>query len=363
MRRLGISLYPEKSHLEDMQKYILKTKEIGFSKVFTSLLQIGDDADIVVSKLKEINAFAKENGFEIIVDVSPRIFEQLGISYNDLSFFKDIEADGLRLDAAFSGAEEALMTFNPFGLKIEINMSNDSHMIDNIFDYCPNKYNVIASHNFYPHNYSGLKVDFFKKTTYNFMKYGVRTSAFVTSQNKSAFGPWPVSDGLPTLEKHRNLPLEVQIQHLLAMDVIDDIIISNCYPSEEELKSITNLDLSLPTLKMNCTTALPKVERSILFDELHFNRGDINEYFIRSTQSRVKYKGHHFAKLNTPDLIRRGDVLIESSECGHYAGELQIALKDMKNSGKTNVVGRINEDEIFILDEIKPWQKFKLKES
>jgi hypothetical protein len=30
----------------------------------------------------------------------------------------------------------------------------------------------------------------------------------------------------------------------------------------------------------------------------------------------------------------------------------------MKNSGKSNVVGHIKEDEIFILDYIKPWQKF-----
>jgi hypothetical protein len=44
-----------------------------------------------------------------------------------------------------------------------------------------------------------------------------------------------------------------------------------------------------------------------------------------------------------------------------YAGELQIALKDMENSGKTNVVGRIIKEEMFLLDNIQPWQKFKLK--
>ena len=35
-----------------------------------------------------------------------------------------------------------------------------------------------------------------------------------------------------------------------------------------------------------------------------------------------------------------------------------IALKDMKNTGKSNVVGKIVEHEQFILDYIKPWQKF-----
>ena len=35
-----------------------------------------------------------------------------------------------------------------------------------------------------------------------------------------------------------------------------------------------------------------------------------------------------------------------------------VALNDMKNTGKSNVVGKICEEEIFILDYIKPWQKF-----
>lgn len=35
----------------------------------------------------------------------------------------------------------------------------------------------------------------------------------------------------------------------------------------------------------------------------------------------------------------------------------------MQNSGKSNVIGRVIEVEQFILDEIRPWQKFKFKES
>ncbi len=52
-------------------------------------------------------------------------------------------------------------------------------------------------------------------------------------------------------------------------------------------------------------------------------------------------------------------MLIESSLYKRYAGELQIALKDMKNSGKTNVVGRIIDEEIFLIDHLEPWEKFE----
>jgi len=78
-------------------------------------------------------------------------------------------------------------------------------------------------------------------------------------------------------------------------------------------------------------------------------------------QSRVKYKGCDFPAYNTPD-IKRGDILIHSSLYQRYVGELEIALKDMRNSGKTNVVGKISESEIFLLDYLESWMKFGFNE-
>lgn len=360
MRQLGISIYPEKSTVQEMKAYIDKAHQAGFSRIFSCLLSVDKSKEEIKADFIDINTYAKERGFEIIVDVAPRVFEALDISYKDLSFFHDIKADGLRLDMGFTGNEESIMTYNPYDLKIEINMSNNVHTIDTIMDYMPNKYNLMACHNFYPHGYSGLKLEHFMKCTEHFTRYGLRTAAFVTSQNDHTFGSWPVTEGLPTLEMHRFLPMHVQIKHYIAMGTIDDILISNCYPTDDELNEIRNLDLNLVTFDVLLNEDTPEIERKILFEELHFNRGDSSEHMIRSTMSRVKYKGHNFTLFHAPEMIRRGDIIIESSDYGHYAGELQIALTDMKNSGMSNVVGRIAEDELFILDYVKPWQKFKL---
>lgn len=362
MRKLGISLYPEKSTVEDMKMYIDKAYEAGFSRIFSCLLSVEEDVEKIKKNFLEVDRYAHGKGFEIYVDVSPRVFEKFGISYHDLSFFKDIEADGIRLDTGFSGNEESLMTFNPQGLKIEINMSNDTHYIDTIMDYCPNKYNLVGCHNFYPHKYSGLSLKYFMSCANNFKKYGLRTAAFVTCSSKSAFGPWSTTEGLPTLEMHRNLPIDVQIKHIIALDVIDDIIISNCYPSDIELEKISKLRLDMVVFNVELVDCIPDIEKKIVLEELHFNRGDYNEYLIRSTQSRVKYKGHHFGLFNTPEYLNEGDIVIESSKYGHYAGELQIVKKKMKNSGKSNVVGKIVTEELFLIDYIKSWQKFMLQE-
>ena len=361
MKRLGISIYPEKSSKKEILDYIDLSSEMGFSRIFSCLLSVNKSKDEIKKDFIEINKYAKSKGFEVIVDVAPNIFSNLGISYNELEFFDEINADGVRLDIGFTGNEEAIMTFNKYNLKIEINMSNNVHTIDTIMDYMPNRYNLYGCHNFYPHIYSGLNLDYFIKCTERFLKYGIKTAAFVTSQNKNTFGPWTVTQGLPTLEMHRFLPLDVQIKHFLAIDCIDDILISNCYPSYEELNSLKNLDMRLITFDVEMKKDVPEVENDIIFKELHFNRGDKSENMIRSTQSRLKYKGHEFKLFNAPEIIKRGDIVIESSKYGHYAGELQIALKEMKNTGMSNVVGKVCDNEIFLLDYIKPWQKFKFR--
>lgn len=361
MKRLGISIYPEKSSKKEILDYIDLSSEMGFSRIFSCLLSVNKSKDEIKKDFIEINKYAKSKGFEVIVDVAPNIFSNLGISYNEFEFFDEINADGVRLDIGFTGNEEAIMTFNKYNLKIEINMSNNVHTIDTIMDYMPNRYNLYGCHNFYPHIYSGLNLDYFIKCTERFLKYGIKTAAFVTSQNKNTFGPWPVTQGLPTLEMHRFLPLDVQIKHFLAIDCIDDILISNCYPSYEELNSLKNLDMRLITFDVEMKKDVPEVENDIIFKELHFNRGDKSENMIRSTQSRLKYKGHEFKLFNAPEIIKRGDIVIESSKYGHYAGELQIALKEMKNTGMSNVVGKVCDNEIFLLDYIKPWQKFKFR--
>ncbi|WP_068268527.1 DUF871 domain-containing protein [Caviibacter abscessus] len=363
MRKLGISIYPEKSTTYEIKSYIKKAYDIcGASRIFSCLLSVNKDKELIKKEFLEIHNFAKSLGYEIFLDVSLKIFDELGISYKDLKFFKELNADGIRLDIGFTGLEESLMTYNPYNLKIEINMSSLTHSIDTIMDYKPNRYNLYGCHNFYPHKYSGLTFEFFEKCSLKFKNYGLRSACFITSSLESAYGPWKTTDKLCSLEIHRDLPIDVQLKHIIALEYIDDIIISNCFPSDEELNLISKVRLDMVNFKVELVDNIPDVEKSIVIDELHFNRGDQNEYMIRSTQSRVKYKNHDFKLFNAPDVIKRGDIIIESSDYGHYAGELQIALKDMENSGRSNVVGRIVENEHFILDYIKPWQKFKFNE-
>lgn len=357
MRKLGISIYPDRSSIEENRKYLSLVAKYGFTRVFTNLLSVNVEEEQLFKDFKEIVKYASDLGMEVIADVSSTVFKTLDIHYTELKFFKDMNLSGIRLDLGFSGKEESTMSFNPYNLKIEVNMSSGTKYIENIMSYMPNKNNIIGCHNFYPHRYTGLSRKHFMETSSIFKKHGLRTAAFVSSPSGD-FGPWPVNEGLPTLEEHRELPIEVQAKDFFNTGLIDDVIISNCYASEEELKVLGEMDKDVLTFKVKLIDKLPDIERKIILEEPHFNRGDVSDYMIRSTQSRVKYKDYDFQLIN-PKAIEKGDILIDSSLYPHYSGELQIALKPMKNSGRTSVVGKVVDEEIYLLDHIKPWQKFK----
>lgn len=357
MKKLGISIYPGVGDRDEILSYINLARSYGFKRIFTCLISVEEDSlREYIGNFKDIVKYANNLGMEVIADLEPSVFKRLGVSFRDLSLFEEIGLYGIRLDMGFSGVEEAMMSCNPYGIKIELNMSGGNRYLENILSYKPNVDNIIGCHNFYPHIYTGLGINHFIKCSREFKDLGIRTAAFINSQN-GATGPWPLSEGLCTLEMHRNLPIDVQAKHLFATEVIDDVIIANAYASEEEIWRLSMINRNRLEFKIELADNLPELERKIIFEEFHFVRGDVSDYMLRSTQSRIKYKDYEFKAFNTPD-IKRGDILIDSSLYPRYAGELQIALKNMKNTGKTNVVGKIAQEELFLLDLLGPWSKF-----
>ncbi|MGL5150886.1 MAG: DUF871 domain-containing protein [Clostridium sp.] len=358
-RRLGISVYPEHSTMDKDKEYIDLAGRYGFERIFMCMLSVDKPKEEIAKSFKEIISFANDKGFEVILDIAPNIFENLGISYDNLSFFAELGASGIRLDLGFDGAKEALISFNKYGLKIEINMSNDVAYIDNIMTYKPNVPYIYGCHNFYPQKGTALPYDFFMRCSNRFKKFGLRTAAFINSQ-EGKIGPWNINDGLCTLEEHRNLPVEVQAKHLYATGVIDDVIIGNAYASEDELRRLSEVNKYQLELSIEVVSKTNKTEKTIMFEEQHYRRGDITHEVVRSTEVRKKY-GKHDIPVHDNSTFKRGDVIIGNENFGKYKGELQIALMDSCDERK-NLVGRVREEEKVLLDFIEPWSKFKLVE-
>lgn len=355
MRQIGLSIYPDHSNEEQDKAYLLLGEKYGFTRIFMSMLE-AKDVKATEKKFKKIIEFGNEHGFQTTLDVSPRIFNQLGISYTDLSFFKKLGVSAVRLDQGFNGITEADLSYNPEGLIIELNMSNDTGYLDNILSYQANQPFLYGCHNFYPQVGTGLENQFFERCSKRFKDRGIHTAAFVSSQVGNQ-GPWNVNDGLPTRESDRNLPIEVQAKSMFMSGLIDDVIIGNAYASKDELKKLGELNRYKLSFSVDLVSDINDVERKIILEENHYRRGDSNALVARSTESRVKYREQANRVHDNKEQFNIGDILIGNDAFGVYKNELQVVLQPHSDSRK-NKVASIKEEELPLLKYLYPWTKF-----
>ncbi|MDE7313922.1 MAG: DUF871 family protein [Eubacterium sp.] len=362
-KRLGISLYPEYASDEQCMAYLETASNYGFSVLFLALLGIGKEKDCqaALCRYQRITSHAKKLGYEICADVNPMVFHTLGVNARffeaplDLGLFSKLQIDILRLDLGMSDLEEAYLSKNQEKIKICLNGASKNDHIGNVLGAGADAQMLLGCCNYYPHRYTGMSLPSFEQGAANWKKYNLRLMAFVSSNEPGAFGPWPVTEGLPTLEMHRDWNIRVQTKHYLLMDTVDDIMIGNCFASKEELSSMAEEAAAEKiTFRARLAEGLPENMKQRL--QMHLSvRGDQGEYLIRSLESRMLRT--EVEPFHTVD-IRPGDLLVDNKLYGQYAGEVQIALKDMKNSGKTNVVGHIHEEELALLPYLKGGQAF-----
>ena len=311
MRKLGLSIYLKDIKID--KEYLELGIKYGFTRLFMSLLKVDEVSDYI-----KLIKYAKELGYEVVVDVN----QDLKISY------KELGVNLLRLDEGNIDIAKDLL---------EINASIKQ-------DYNGYKY---ACHNFYPLKYTGLNLDYFNELNKDLKKHNINIGAFVSSNENHAFGPWPINEGLCSLECHRYLPIDVQVKHLFILG-IDTVIIANAYATEEELKACQEALLNPNTLHIE-TIENSVIENKII-DEKHYLREEKNDTVLRSTLPRLIYKKYPIYKKDYYQLYK-GDVVIVNETIPHYKGELHILKKDIKNDGRYNLVGRIPKEEHLLLNE------------
>ena len=382
MVTFGVSLYPEQEKTAEIDRYLQVAATNGFTKVFTSMFSVNKSKAEIMADFKQASELAHKHGMTIFVDVHPFVFETLGATATDLSIFAEMGIDGIRMDMVFGDERDVQLVDNDYGIIIEYNpMMIDA--VEPIFQNIHKKQNFQVCHNFYPQKYTALDMPFFEELSTYWHDKEVRVGAFVSSQESGTHGPWPVSDGLPSIEEHRNLPIDLQVRHFLMMGTIDEIIIGNTYASDAELESIkyiiddlfkeeevtdqrlANFAKSLKRkmyLRANIEKDLSPEERALAIDfRLNADFGDKTSYMLRSRFGRFSKKTIHPRPV-ADEYFERGDILIVNSNLAHYQGEVQIALKRMKNDGQRNRIGKILAEEEILLNYFAARDVFIVKE-
>lgn len=372
---LGISVYPDVSPLEDIKEYIELSSKYGFTKIFSSMFSVEGSKEEVLDYFEELIDHAHKHDMIVDLDVNPDLFKRLDASIDDLSVFSEIGVDILRMDQSFGKDKDFELMNNKYGIGIEFN--TNIKVVDGLIKAGANPEDILVCYNFYPQRYTGFGWDVFREMSAELKSYGdVNIGAFVSSNNSNTHGVWDSKDGLPTVERLRYLPIDTQARILLATGLINDIIIGNAYASEDELKSLKEVydnhsfDICNEGLKESIESGTFTVNSSQiiqlkpeLYEEVSDAEKDIlynfaphisiernNEFIWRSRMSRIKDDRVIEPRILDKKYFDRGDVLIVNDNYKHYAGEVEIALGKVENDGERNLVARINEDELMMLD-------------
>lgn len=376
---LGVSVYPDMDSIEDISNYLKTASRYGFTRVFSSMFSVEGTKETVLDYFRRLNGTAHEYGMEVSLDVNPECLHRVDASAEDLSVFHEIGCDIIRMDLSFGYEKDLLLLQNPYGIKIEFNASMISD--DELHKFskaCQDRDRLLFCHNFYPQPYTGLRWDRFLQMNERVHRYGYRNGAFVSSHAEGSHGVWDAVYGLPTVERLRNLPVDLQARIMYAAGNVTDILIGNAFASEEEMRSLqeafeekqmsednpfygimkkmgASFDISrFPQKKIRVRPVpeLTDIERKDLFGFFpHLDFGDSSEWIWRSRGPRMIYAGETFAPRDPGKAVfEPGDVVIVNDRYKHYAGEVHIIRKELPDDGLRNLAGHISEGEQMLLE-------------
>ena len=379
---LGVSLYPEQEKLEEIDRYLAMASKYGFTKVFTSMFSVEGTKEEVISYFKNFTEIAHKYQMKVSGDCNGEFFEKMGASETDLAVFQEMGIDIIRMDFSFADERDAALINNKEGIAIEMS-TGFVGMIEKAIENGADPKNIYTCHNFFPERYTGPSLEKINEINEYWKAKGIPVAIFISSQEEGTHGPWPVSDGLPTIEEHRNLPLEVQLKQCIAMKNVDEVLIGNAYASEAELQAVAAVMekafvdipinqsfgafagmlphglVSRVPFKITLEWGITELERELLFCYPTHMDSDCLNYMVRSRWGRFLCKGKSIPpRASSKARYTRGDVVIVNDNLKHYLGEVQIVLKEMEADGQRNLLGRIPEEELRILDQIGPGSVF-----
>ena len=130
----------------------------------------------------------------------------------------------------------------------------------------------------------------------------------------------PLYEGLPTLEKHRNMrPLEAYLE--LVQDCgVDKVLIGDISASLESMQEVASASRGIIPLRYKSFITDKEVLKVV--EQVHTNRLDPARDVIRSVESR---EGNRVVLQPMHTIVRKkGSITIDNELYGRYAGRCKL---------------------------------------
>jgi hypothetical protein len=393
--RTGISLYCGLSRSASQNLELLQTAAaLGCSRVFTSLQIPETDTAVLQRELTELLQAARRLQLDVCADLSPAVQKILGLERVTTASLLNLGITTLRCDFGFTPAELADFSKK---MRVQLNASTlTPDFLQELRAAGTNFANLDALHNFYPREYTGLSVKYFKQQTQFLHEQGLSVGAFVASQTGRRA---PLFAGLPTLEKHRELTVAKAAAELAKLGA-DSIFIGDDAPDLEELQALAAVaqkftakeilraakkihavpeDDAQKTKNQNLpgaqNLAASTTDDAIIVVPVQFvtrntklqkflrqtftARLDVAQDAIRTQESRSLLHGLVVEPDTTVKLPKTvGAVTLDNKRYLRYMGELQILTGAQEPDLRTNLVAQVVSKSLYRLKKITPGRKF-----
>lgn len=361
-KEIGISIYPDYDSMEGCKRKLLHAKELGYTIAFTGFSDADCDSVALRDAFIEVFTFAHSIDMELHVDVNQHVMKALDATCDNLQIIAKYHIPVIRIDCGITLDEIIKMTNNPYGIRIEENLSNLRTLKEKMeaIAHHGNMNNYCACHNYYPRVNSGLSLAYALECAKIAKAYGCKTGAFIGSMYASN-DLNPSGKSTMTIEKHRYLPASIQAMELFASECFDFLIFGDGDPREDELLAVSKTtrsayDCLSKEAKKNMEDAqieeykdlyciqIPvyfesflKEDKEILESIVMRNRVDTCEQAIRIMNLRGK-RGISIQNITTRSAYT---ITIDNEVNPRYQGEVEILLEDMPAVPYANVIGRI----------------------
>lgn len=351
----GVSIYLNQS-FEEIKNYINEMNSLGVMDVFSSFHINEYSKDETLTKLEKVASLIREKNMDLILDISSNTLELYKFNIDEMvEFLKGLGIKKVRLDYGFDF--DQIKTISE-SLEIVLNASTiDAEFINELEIRNIDLSKLTASHNFYPRPETGLSSKNFRMKNEFLKKHNFKIQAFIPGDEERR---GPIFEGLPSLEEHRNYNSFRAYLDLKKNHNIEYIHIGDFSAKKESIERIIQFENhNIIELRVEPLQDFSN-EINEAFYSLHQNRSDNSDLVARSTKSRLDIKNKIKAK-NTVER-KRGSITIDNEEYLRYSGEIQIALKDLKEDKRVNVLAKVIDDDLELLDFIRSNTMFKFKE-
>ncbi|WP_018922953.1 DUF871 domain-containing protein [Salsuginibacillus kocurii] len=354
----GISIYLNQQSSEEQWAYLSQMKAYGFSAILTSLHLPEDDPTFYVEALKTLGSQAKQLDMELIADVSPSSLEHLGLTFESAPNLLDWGVDGIRADYGIEPESIASLSHK---MRIALNASTiTDSFLQTLIELGLETAHTEAWHNFYPRPETGLAKAELQEQNAKLQAAGIRTLAFVAGDGKRR---GPLHQGLPTLEKHRNVAPFSAALELWRDAGVDKVMIGDPDLSDGSAEAFQAFDEGVVTL--DAVWEKPGEAVMAIARQPHRQRLDPARDVVRSETSRFyasQANVHISADREASKSRLPGAITIDNELYGRYQGELQVAKVHLPADEKVNVVGYIAEEDLPLIHMLRPGEHFQFRD-